>query len=74
MAKKFTVTLTITVAHLEDGDAYIEESCEPITEREARHQLRGYVHSAVRQWGGQYHPNDFLFSGNIKNVAVKSVK
>ena len=72
MPTKFTVTLEVTLKYLEDGTPHSDP--EPIGRRNAKHQIRGYVASAVRNWGGQYHPNDFLFSGNIKHVAVKSVK
>lgn len=33
-------------------------------------RIRSYVKDAVQSWGGQFHPDDPLFSYNIKRVRV----
>lgn len=36
--------------------------------------LRNYIREAVDSWGGQFHPDNPLFSANIRKVIVKHYK
>jgi hypothetical protein len=60
----FVVKITVPVDTGAAADALIREA----TSTEAR----AHVREAVECWGGQYHPDDPFFSGNVQKVTVVS--